>query len=184
MLTTLRPTRAEPHDTCGLHGRLDRALATTSSALLRSCLDVTPDGEQDELLSLLLLLDLSLAPLQQLGGRERFHTDPAATELRQRLATALLDRVRSRCRSLRAELADGVTGMRSVAVASAHVAAVRAEGAQMSNTSGSRSGDEPGSAAEGDVSDESPPQAEPAEGRRDDDLPPGAQLTGEPPLDR
>jgi hypothetical protein len=54
----------------------------------------------------------------------------------------------------------------------------------MANEADTADGPERGTETpDGEVSEDAPLQPEPAEGRRDDDLPPGAQLSGEPPVE-
>jgi hypothetical protein len=98
-----------------LHRRVEAALASGDPEQLRACRHVPPADERDELLTMLSLQDLALAPLHHLGATVDFHGHPSAVELQHRLDHAYLDRLRRRSGELRLDLPDGVTGMRRTA---------------------------------------------------------------------
>jgi len=95
-----------------LHRRVDAALSSGDPEQLRACRQMPPAGERDELLTMLSLLDLALAPLHQLGPRVEFHGHPSTAELQHRLVSVYLDRLRRRSGPLRLDLPDGVAGVR------------------------------------------------------------------------
>ncbi len=101
--------------TTPLSRRVDEALASGDPARLRSCRAVPPADERDALLTLLSLQDLALAPLHQLGPRADFHGHPAAVEILHPLQRSYIDRLRRRSGLRRAELPDGVDGVRRAA---------------------------------------------------------------------
>lgn len=110
---TVQPIGKDPTP---LHRRVDLALASGDPAQLRSCRHVSPADERDELLTLLELHDLSLAPLHVLGtARSQFHGHPSVAELQHRLHSTYLSRVRHRSAHLRDELPDDVEGVRRAA---------------------------------------------------------------------
>jgi hypothetical protein len=101
--------------TTPLHRRVDAALTSGDPEQLHACRFVPPADERDELLALLSLQDLALAPVHQLGPKVDFHGHPSAAELQHRLDHSYLDRLRRRSGELRLGLPDGVAGMRRAA---------------------------------------------------------------------
>jgi hypothetical protein len=98
-----------------LHRQVDEALRSGDPSRLVSCRAVPPTDEADELLTLLSLQDLALAPLQRLGSRAAFHGHPSVADLQHRLQGTYLERLRRRSRSTRVGLPDGVSGVRRAA---------------------------------------------------------------------
>lgn len=76
----------------GLCGRLGAALDRGSNALYRLA-SAGPRDERDQLGTLLLVHDLHLAPLEEVGARSRHQHHPVVAALKARLETALLDRL-------------------------------------------------------------------------------------------
>lgn len=106
------PVRAVPEH---LHERVAAALDATEPEQLRRVSTAPALDERDELLTLLMLHDLWLAPLDRLGARARCHGHPATAELQHRLEASYLDRLRRRAARVRLSVPDGVDGMRRVA---------------------------------------------------------------------
>jgi hypothetical protein len=68
----------------------------------------------DEAAALLVLHDLGLAPLEQLGDRARLQGDPAVAALKQRLEGAFLARVDARCGGTTVAPEDAVAALRAI----------------------------------------------------------------------
>ena len=98
-----------------LHVAVEAALDAAEPEALRRCTRLVAADEHDELLALLSLHDLMLAPLDRLGARVRCQGHPATEELRHRLESSYLDRLRRRAHQVRLATPDGVEGMRRVA---------------------------------------------------------------------
>lgn len=105
-----RRTAAAP-----LHLRVDNALRSGDPEQLRACRRVWAVDERDELLTLLALHDLSLAPLHRLGDRASFHGHPSVAELQHKLQADYIERMRDRVHHERRGLPDGVAGVRRAA---------------------------------------------------------------------
>lgn len=115
MLTVAPPDLRHLGPPTPLHEEVESALDAAEPAQLQRCTRIAAADERDELLTLLSLHDLVLAPLDRLGTRARCHGHPATAELRHRLESAYLDRLRRRAHRVRLRVSDGVVGMRRVA---------------------------------------------------------------------
>jgi hypothetical protein len=76
-------------------------------------------GEDDELLALLTIHDLWLAPLDRLGGRVVFQHDPLIAAVKRELEGAFLERLRVRCPEPDLPTEEPAAAVRRIAAASA-----------------------------------------------------------------
>jgi hypothetical protein len=76
-------------------------------------------GEADEMLALLTIHDLWMAPLERLGGRVVFQSDPGVAAIKRELEGAFLERLRGRCPDPELPTEDPVAAVRRIAAASA-----------------------------------------------------------------
>ena len=96
-----RPSRQpRPHvdpvdTTTPLHVRLALAMTVDDADVWNELRAGHTVDERDELVTLLDLTDLWMAPLPTLGGRERFQLHPIVVELKRDLEARYLDRVRA-----------------------------------------------------------------------------------------
>jgi hypothetical protein len=98
---------------------LDRALGGDADALARLD-EAQPADERDALLALVRIHDLHVAPLERLGGAERFQHHPCLAALKARLEDPLLarlDREAVRAGDGEEDDEDAVAGMRRIATA-------------------------------------------------------------------
>ncbi len=106
--------------TVPLHLRLERAMAVDDHGVWADLAAATACDERDELVTLMALHDLWMAPLPSLVGRERFQLHPTVVTLKAELEARYLDRVRRAVQDDDLALApggDAVAAMRRVGAA-------------------------------------------------------------------
>ncbi len=120
LLSAPRPRRRQVDVTTPLHVRLDLAMTVDDADVWNELRASHAVDERDELVTLLDLTDLWMAPVPTLGGRERFQFHPVVLELKRDLEARYMDRVRAGVEGDGLELAPGstaVSAMRHVGAA-------------------------------------------------------------------